>query len=135
MAPCSSNHGHISSKWYVLMFGQWLFTQKNHYSLVICTGRLVAGVSGTWEYITSLGVVFTWLTSPLLFVLKLDVLFTIWAWKLWNCKYCDEVNKAMKHNLSGTLPFWYSHKNITLNKMKTHQHPPQMVYCHNVILS
>jgi len=23
VAPCSSNHGHISSKWYVLMFWQW----------------------------------------------------------------------------------------------------------------
>jgi len=24
MAPYSSNHGHISCNWYVLIFGQWL---------------------------------------------------------------------------------------------------------------
>ena len=25
VAPCLSNHSHISCKWYVLTFGQWLF--------------------------------------------------------------------------------------------------------------
>ena len=62
----------------------------------------------------------TQLTSALLpihFLMKLDVLFTIWTcyrWNLSNCKHCSELNKVTKS--AGSKHTWCNHKNIILNK-------------------